>query len=146
MAVSRHFGRILLMQSVFEWEFHYKVKTLKSYLERNMKDCNFNGKDVDFVIQLFEEVEKNLEGIKKIIQKYAPEWPVDKISPVDRAILYIGVCEIMFIKREDVPPVVAINESIEMAKQYGGDNSSKFINGVLSNMYEAENIESKSKS
>ena len=75
-------------------------------------------------------MDENQKKIYEIIQKNAPEWPIDKVAPVDRAILEIGVYEIVF--SDDIPPVVAINEAIEIAKVYGDTNSPKFINGVLS--------------
>jgi len=79
---------------------------------------------------------KNRKEIERIITKYAPEWPVEKIAKVDRAILEIGIYEIVF--SPEVPEVVAINESIEMAKFFGDDNGSKFINGVLSSVMKGE--------
>lgn len=143
MTVSRHFARIILMQSIFEWEFHGKKLGLNVYFDRNALECNLEKESSDFGDQLIRVITEHLEEIRGFIQKYAPDWPVDKISSVDRAILYIGISEMVFAHFKDVPAIVSIDEAIEMAKSYGSDNSSKFINGVLSNIYENEMEEGK---
>lgn len=137
MASYRHLARIAVMQTIFEYEFLQnleKPKKLdtKSMLAYNIKQLSSKIKETDFANLTFEGVLKNLKKIHKIISEHAPEWPVDKIAPVDRAILEIGVYEIVY--SDDVPPVVAINEAIEIAKVYGDTNSPKFINGVLSSV------------
>lgn len=135
MASYRHLARIAVMQTIFEYEFLQNLETPKKLdpkkmLAYNIKQLSSKIKETDFANGTFGGVIKNLKKIHKIISENAPEWPVDKIAPVDRAILEIGVYEIAY--SDDVPPVVAINEAIEIAKVYGDTNSPKFINGVLS--------------
>jgi len=135
MASYRHLSRIAVMQTMFEYEFIQKVKSeeinvLKS-LAYNMTQLADGKLDDDtFARETLEGILAKHDEIFEIIQETAPEWPIDKIAPVDRAILEIGVYEIAFAL--DIPPVVAINEAIEIAKVYGDTNSPKFINGVLS--------------
>jgi N utilization substance protein B len=134
MASYRHLARIAVMQTIFEYEFLKNVKKSKmeplSMLAYNISQLARKVKDKAFPESLLKGVLEKNKSIVKIIQKHAPEWPVDKIAPVDRAILEIGVYEILY--DEDIPPVVSINEAIEIAKVYGDTNSPKFINGVLS--------------
>jgi len=135
MASYRHLARIAVMQTIFEYEFNKEgdsQEEIKPYdkLVYNIKQLSSKIKDASFAKDTLEGVLKNQKEIYKILKKNAPEWPVDKIAPVDRAILEIGIYEIVF--SEDIPPIVAINESIEIAKVYGDTNSAKFINGVLS--------------
>lgn len=133
MASYRHLARIAVMQTIFEFEFHQKDDLdTKSMLAYNIEQLSSKIKETDFAQQTLDGLIKNLKKIREIISENAPEWPVEKIAPVDRAILEIGVYEIVF--SEDVPPVVAINEAIEIAKVYGDTNSPKFINGVLSSV------------
>jgi len=127
------------MQTLFECEFESR-RDPKEVLAYNLK--NFVGKasNYDFAEQLLAGVHSKLTEVKKAITKHAPEWPIEQIAPVDRAILYVGAYEILFVDHDDVPPVVAINEAIEVSKEYGGDNSSKFINGVLSAIYKKQSL------
>lgn len=135
MASYRHLARIAVMQTIFEYEFSRKndpARGIQLYekLAYNIKQLASKIKDFSFAEETLKGIIKNQEKLYEIITKNAPEWPVDKIAPVDRAILEIGIYEIVF--SEDIPPVVAINEAIEIAKVYGDTNSAKFINGVLS--------------
>lgn len=135
MASYRHLARIAVMQTIFEYEFLQKLEEkkdldYKAMLAYNIRQLSSKIQDKSFANETLDGVIKNLKKIHKIISENAPEWPVDKIAPVDRAILEIGVYEVVFSK--EVPPVVAINEAIEIAKVYGDTNSPKFINGVLS--------------
>lgn len=134
MASYRHLARIAVMQTIFEYEFLQNVEKSKveplSMLAYNISQLSRKVKDKAFPEALLKGVIEKHDKIVKIIKKHAPEWPVDKIAPVDRAILEIGVYEIVF--EDDIPPVVAINEAIEVSKVYGDTNSPKFINGVLS--------------
>ena len=137
MASYRHLARIAVMQTIFEYEFlknfdekKYKKLDPVSKLKYNIKQLSDKIKDIDFAKNTLEGVLEHHDDIFRMIEENAPEWPVDKIAPVDRAILEIGVYEIVYA--EDIPPVVAINEAIEIAKSYGDTNSPKFINGVLS--------------
>lgn len=128
MASHRHQLRILVMQSFFEHEA--RGSALMDVLGANLKEYGSEIDQTDFAVQLAQRIEKNYAGIRSLIKKHAPEWPVEKISPVDRAILFVGVCELLDPEK-DVPVKVAINEAIEMAKLYGDANSGKFINGVM---------------
>lgn len=134
MASYRHLARIAVMQTIFEYEFLQNCEKSDldpfSMLAYNIRQLSKKIEDKTFPESLFKCVLEKKKEIAKIIQKYAPQWPIEKIAPVDRAILEIGVYEIAYSK--DIPPVVAINEAIEIAKVYGDTNSPKFINGVLS--------------
>jgi len=118
------------MQTLFAYEF--RGGTAKKILETVLKEFAPKIKNADFAYELLEGIQKHKKTILKIIEENAPQWPIDKIAPIDRAILEIGVYEILYAK--EVPPVVAINESVEIAKHFGDTNSSKFINGVLSSV------------
>ncbi len=132
MAKSRHLLRTLVMQTLFAHEFRENESAGKprDILERLLAEHEKKVEDTQFAFELLEGVLKHLPDIRKVISEKAPEWPIEKISPIDRAVLEIGIFEMLYSK--DVPPVVAINEAIELAKAYGGDNASKFVNGVLS--------------
>jgi N utilization substance protein B len=135
MASSRHYARIVLMQAVFEWDFYHAEKPIAEYLERHVKNCDISETHAVFIGGIAAALVANLDEIRETIQLHAPEWPIDKISGVDRAILYIAVSEMKYALKVDAPPVVVMNEAIEIAKSYGSDNSSKFINGVLSSIH-----------
>ncbi|MFA6273925.1 MAG: transcription antitermination factor NusB [Candidatus Paceibacterota bacterium] len=133
---NRHLSRSIVLQTLFEWDFNgAKDINIKEATERNLKEFALGLEDDNFVFSLAEQVMKKREVIDEIIGKAAPEWPIDKISVVDRNILRIGLTELLFGDRKQVPPKVAINEAIELAKTFGGENSSKFINGVLGAVY-----------
>jgi len=133
---NRHLSRSIVLQTLFEWDFNGAKETeIKEIIERNLKEFAPGLEDDAFVFSLTEQVLKKRKAIDEIISKAAPEWPVDKISVVDRNILRIGLTELLFGDRNQVPPKVAINEAIELAKTFGGENSSKFINGVLGAVY-----------
>lgn len=130
MASYRHLIRICLMQTIFAIEF--KQQDSHIVLERILKEFAPKVEDLDFAYQSIDGVMKNRQEIFDIISRYAPEWPVEKIARIDRAILEVGIYEIAF--SNEVPPVVAINEAIEIAKEYGDNSSPKFVNGVLSSV------------
>ncbi|MES2416443.1 MAG: transcription antitermination factor NusB [Patescibacteria group bacterium] len=133
---NRHLSRSIVLQTLFEWDFNgAKDADIKDALKRNLDEFGPGLEDDVFVAMLTEQVLKNRIVIDEIIEKAAPEWPIDKISIVDRNILRIGLNELLFGDRTQVPPKVAINESIELAKTFGGENSGKFINGVLGAVY-----------
>ncbi|MDP4031299.1 MAG: transcription antitermination factor NusB, partial [Pseudorhodobacter sp.] len=112
-----------------------KDTTPEKMLGHNIEEFGPGLDDSDFMNDLFLGVVKKKEIIDEIIEKAAPDWPIDKISIVDRNILRIGLYELLFGDRVQVPPKVAINEAIELAKSFGGENSSKFVNGVLGGVY-----------
>lgn len=124
------------MQALFEWDFaHRPDAEIKDILVRDAKEFAPGLTDYTFLTTLAESVLKKRPELDDIIQKAAPEWPIDKISVVDRNILRLGLYELLFADREEVPAKVAINESIELAKTFGGENSGKFVNGVLGSVY-----------
>ncbi len=128
MASYRHLARIAVMQTLFSYEF--RNEKIEPDLESNCREFADKLQDFTFAHEILDGVLKHKDEIRKIITKEAPEWPFDRIALADRVILEMGVFEILFSK--DVPPVVAINEAIEISKVFGDLNSSKFINGVLS--------------
>ena len=123
------------MQSLYEWDFYQKKPTLKSIAERNVKDFGPGLEDLDFIWRLIEGVQKHMPELDKIIEKAAPEWPIQQISIIDRNVLRIGLFELLYADKQEVPPKVAINEAIELAKTFAGQTSGKFINGVLGTVY-----------
>jgi len=124
------------MQSLFEWDFSGKnTKELDEIIVRNIKEFAPDDNDNEFIRNLARGVIKNLSKLDDIITKAAPEWPIEKIAVVDRNILRIGLYELLFSSRKEVPPKVAINESIELAKGFGGESSGRFVNGVLGSVY-----------
>ncbi len=100
-----------------------------------MNDFAPNFSDEGFTKHIVDGVLKNKKEIDELIKKYATEWPLEQITIIDRNVLRIGLYELLFGDRKEVPPKVAINEAIELAKTYGGDSSGKFINGVLGTIY-----------
>ncbi len=129
------------MQSLYEWDFYgQKSGSLDEIVKRNIQEFGPGLEDTDFVHQLVNGVKEHQTKIDKIIEKAAPEWPINQINIVDRNVLRIGLFELLYAKKEEVPPKVAINEAIELAKNFGGESSGKFINGVLGTVYkEIEN-------
>jgi len=133
---SRHLSRSIVMQSLYEWDFSGKGgETLKKIVERNIKEFGPGLEDQTFVWQLINGIVQNLSQIDKVMEKSAPEWPIEQINIVDRNCLRIGLYELLYANKEEVPPKVAINEAIELAKTFGGESSGKFINGVLGTVY-----------
>ena len=124
------------MQSLYEWDFNGKKKeNLEKIVEKNIKEFGPGLEDATFVHQLVNGVVDSISKLDQIIEKAAPEWPIDQINIVDRNVLRIGLYEILYSKKEEVPPKVAINEAIELAKNFGGESSGKFINGVLGTIF-----------
>ena len=133
---SRHLARSIALQSLYEWDFRKRNQAeLKKILERSIKELGPDAEDIDFIYNLIKGIMEFQPKIDKIIEKAAPEWPIEQITIVDRNVLRIGLYELLFGDRKEVPPKVAINEAIELAKTYGGEASGKFINGVLGTIY-----------
>ena len=132
---SRHLSRSIAMQSLYEWDFSGKKLDLTKTVEKNLKEFGPGLEDPTFTWQLVTGVVQHLQEIDKIIEKAAPEWPLSQISIVDRNVLRIGLFELLYGNKEAVPPKVAINEAIELAKSFGGESSGRFINGVLGTVY-----------
>lgn len=133
---NRHLSRQIVLQTLFEWDFREKSQEdiLPIFL-RNKEEFSEGAADESFMETLMSGVIEKQKDLDNIITKAAPEWPLEKISTVDRNILRIGLYELLFSDREQVPPKVAINEAIELAKAFGGNTSGKFVNGVLGAVY-----------
>jgi len=133
---SRHLSRSIVMQSLYEWDFSGKKPgILEKIVEKNIREFGPGLQDKDFIWQLIKGVVSKISNIDKIIEKAAPEWPIDQITIIDRNVLRIGLYELLYGNKEEVPPKVAINEAIELAKSFGGESSGKFINGVLGTVF-----------
>ena len=134
MASNRHLGRIVALQTLYEYEFRLGSEdpsvNLEEILSRNLERYESAIEDTGFVKDLVEGVVAHQADLDAKIQPIAPEWPIDQIARIDRAVLRLGVYELLY-RADAVPPKVAINEAVELAKAFGSDNSSKFINGVL---------------
>ncbi len=133
---NRHLSRSIVLQSLFEWDLNAVEKSkINEVLERNIEEFAPNRSDFPFMERLIDGVLQKQKELDLVIEKAAPEWPIDRISPVDRNILRLGLYELLFANRSEVPAKVAISEAIELAKQFGGDNSGRFVNGVLGAVY-----------
>lgn len=132
---TRHLARSVVLQSLYEWDFYGAAHDLKSIVERNMLEFAPGIDEPEFIWKMVNGVIEHKEEIDNIITTAAPEWPLPQISVVDRNVLRIGIYELLYADAKEVPPKVAINESIELAKNFGGPNSGKFINGVLGAIY-----------
>jgi len=132
---TRHLARSVVVQSLYEWDFYDQKSDLTAIVERNLAEFAPGIDEPDFAWRIVKGVIDNFEEINKIIEKAAPEWPIKQIAMVDRNVLRVGLYELLYANPEEVPPKVAINEAIELAKNYGGPNSGKFINGVLGTVY-----------
>lgn len=147
MASNRHLGRIIAFQTLYEEEFRLdaddKKFDLDEVLNRNISRYKGMVDDTDFIVKLVKGVDEKAPELDARLQPIAPEWPIDQISRMDRIILRMGLYELTFYK--DTPTKVVINEAVELAKAFGGDNSSKFINGVLGTIYKNSLEEEKPK-
>lgn len=133
---NRHLSRSIVMQTLFEWDFSHRDETqLDEIIARNAEEFAPGMGDIEFMKTLLHHVIQKKTELDTIISKAAPEWPIEKISIIDRNILRIGLYELLFAPRNEVPAKVAINEAIELAKTYGGDTSGRFVNGVLGAVY-----------
>jgi N utilization substance protein B len=144
MASNRHLGRIVALQTLYEQDFRNECEDksfkLAEVLERNIERYSETVDDPEFIKSLVRGVDKHAEELDKLLQPLAPEWPIDQIARMDRIVLRMGAYELIHSK-DVVPAKVAINESVELAKAFGGDNSSKFINGVLGSLLRQTNGE-----
>lgn len=133
MASNRHLGRIIALQTLYEQDFRREAGdadfNLSEVLKRNIDRYRDMVDDTAFIKQLVTGVTKDEAKLDAELQPIAPEWPIDQIARMDRIILHIGLYELT--EEKDVPPKVVINEAVELAKGFGGENSSKFVNGVL---------------
>lgn len=134
MSANRHLGRIVVLQTLYEQDFRADCgdKSLRrpTVLKRNINRYRTTLKDTQFVKKLVDGIHAQATYLDSVLQPLAPEWPLQHIARMDRIVLRIGAYELLFLS-DTVPAKVAINEGVELAKAFGGDNSSKFINGVL---------------
>lgn len=135
---TRHLVRTVVLQSLYEWDFYGRKTDITKVLERNLGEFAPGIDEPEFAWKILKGIAEHIKDIDARITKTAPEWPLDKIAVIDRNILRIGLYELLFADKNEVPPKVAINEAIEMAKNYGGPNSSRFINGVLGTIFREE--------
>ncbi len=140
--MNRHLSRMIAMQTLYECEFR-DDSILEDVKARNITEYE-NDVDAEFVNVLVDGALKYSGDIEIEIVEAAPEWPLEQISLIDKTILKVAIFELKYSK--DVPPKVAINEAVELAKQFGNDNSSKFVNGVLGTVFQKINPETKTKS
>jgi N utilization substance protein B len=133
---NRHLSRSIVTQSLFEWDFNKKsTEEAMEIFSRNAEEFAPGMGDFSFMENLTKGILGKKKDLDVIIEKAAPDWPIEKISIIDRNILRIGLYELLFSDRKEVPPKVAINEAIELAKTFGGETSGKFVNGVLGAVY-----------
>lgn len=130
--MNRHQSRMVAMQIIYEWSVRPKEDILE-IARTNIENNPIEDTDEPFIKQLVKGVSKHYAEIDKLVEKAAPEWPLEQIAVIDIAILRLSIYELLFCT--DIPPKVAIDEAVELAKTYGGANSSKFINGVLGTVY-----------
>ena len=146
MASNRHLGRIVCLQSLYEYEFRQDAKDenvdIDSIIVKNIEPYAKALGDTDFVRKLTKGVYDHAKELDEALQPIAPEWPIASISSIDRNILRMGLYELTHCQSE-VPPKVAINEAVELAKAFGSDNSSKFVNGVLGTVFREQEEERK---
>lgn len=139
MASNRHLGRIIALQTLYEQDFRRDCEdptfNLDEVLQRNIDRYESMVDDQAFITTLVHGVIEREAELDVILQPVAPEWPIDQIARMDRIVLHIGLHELIY--DQSVPPKVVINEAVELAKAFGGDNSSKFINGVLGTVLRA---------
>lgn len=133
---NRHLSRSIAIQTLFEVDFRsYDSSAAREILERNAAEFAAGMADISFMKNLVSGILGKKEDLDRIIVKAAPEWPLEKIGFLDRNALRLGLYELLFADKNEVPPKVAINEAIEIAKTFGGENSGKFVNGVLGSVY-----------
>ena len=138
MASNRHLGRVIVLQSLYEYELRTlagdKNVDLDIVVAKNIEPYEKALGDTEFVYNLARNVVKNFETLDTALQPMAPEWPIASIAAIDRNVLRMGLYELSEC-RDKIPPKVAINEAVELAKAFGSENSSKFVNGVLGTAY-----------
>jgi N utilization substance protein B len=133
---NRHLSRSVVLQTLFEWDFRqYPLSASQEVLARNIEEFAPGASDASFMEELLKGTIEHKKDLDSIIEKAAPEWPIGRIAPVDRNVLRLGLQELLFADRNKVPAKVAINEAIELAKSFGGENSGRFVNGVLGAVY-----------
>lgn len=136
---TRHLIRSIILQSLYEWDFYKQKEELTTVIERNLAEFGSGIDEPEFAWKLINGVISHMGEIDDIIRRAAPQWPIDQIPVIDRNVLRIGLYELLFADHNEIPEKVAINEAIELAKNFGGPNSGKFINGVLGTVFKEMN-------
>lgn len=132
---TRHLVRTVILQTLYEWDFYAQKHDVTQILERNLEEFAPGIDEPEFAWKILKGIVDHMKDIDNVIEKAAPEWPIDKVANIDRNILRVGLYELLYADKNEVPPKVAINEAIEMAKNYGGPSASRFVNGVLGTVY-----------
>lgn len=133
---NRHLARSIVLQTLYEWDFrNLQDTTAPALLKRNIAEFAPGLTDSEFLDELLGSILSKRGDLDRIIAKAAPDWPLERISAVDRNVLRLGLYELLFADKSEVPAKVAINEAIELAKTFGGERSGKFVNGVLGSVY-----------
>lgn len=130
---NRHLARALALQSLYEWDFHHGEKDAMEIVERNIEEFAPELDEKEFAMSIVKGILATREDLDATISRFAPDWPLEKITTVDRNVLRIGTYEL--VHNPEIPSKVAINEAIELAKTFGGESSGKFVNGVLGAVY-----------
>lgn len=130
---NRHLARAIALQSLYEWDFHQGKREARQLLDRNLEEFAPEMDEKEFARRIVDGVLEHQETIDGLITTFAPDWPLPKITTVDRNVLRIGTFELTYT--HEIPSKVAINEAIELAKTFGGESSGKFVNGVLGAVY-----------
>lgn len=137
---SRHQARSLAVQTLYQWDFYgLEPDRQEHYVDQVLKgarDLKVDKETKEFCRQLVSGVTQNITEIDDVIRTSAPKWPLEKMTLVDRNILRLGLYELLYLNPEEVPPKVAINEAIELGKDFGGLASGHFINGILGAVFE----------
>lgn len=132
---SRHLARSIALQSLFEWDFYNQAVDLEQIILRNINVFGAGFDEQEFTKNLALGIKNHLPRLDKVIQSSAPERPLSQLTLIDRNVLRIGLFELLYENQDEVPPKVAINEAIELAKNFGGQSSGKFVNGVLGSIF-----------
>lgn len=135
--MNRHYARSIALQSIYEADFRASNASKEIY-KRHLENIgeDMAAENVEFALKLIEKLQATVGDIDDMIKKSAPDWPLDQIATIDRNILRLSICELLYF---DTPPKVVINEAVELAKTFGSEKTSKFINGVLGTIYRTSN-------
>ncbi len=131
---NRHLSRTVAVQALYEWDFR-RTDSVREIAQRGIESFG-SDVDTDFILSIVDGVTKELDALDEQITQFAPEWPLEQIAVIDKTLLRVSVYELTRMK--DTPPKVVINEAVELAKTFGGENSARFINGVLGTLYKTE--------
>lgn len=132
---QRHLSRAITLQTLFIWDFNEEdTAHLDFYIDYNLNKLDCGNCDRLFIANLAQNVIAKKIELDALINKYTTEWPVDRLTIIDRNVLRMAIYEMFYV--QDIPPKVALNEGVELAKEYSGQSSQKFVSGVLGSIYE----------